>query len=550
MNHVLCDGGLCNRLNALLFALVLRRRHGGAWRISWPVNNWCGARFDELFRCDLPHDDHGIGHYVARQHQVRPVMHENLVGFDPARFVDARTFTGWADWDGLITRDTRDTRDAGDAGDAGDVSTDGIVYSNSLLPSFVGVDELRAALADLQVAPGVAARARAFVREHRIDAGVTGLHIRKTDFGDRVDDAAWLAQVQAAADRCFFVCSDDAEVNRRFAALPNCAVFAKTAFPEKMDGDATWQAWTQDGEGRRFPFNIRRGAASVVEALVDLLVLSRTTPLPTSSSTFLATARLFGACGFFPTEASTEPSTEPSPEGAAAMNAPLEARQFAAPAEPKFDLSLVDEAEHLIPRPFGTLQSLNLDHLYRYAFAKGLCYGADVLDAAMGCGYSSLLLNCRSYTGVDIDANMVAFAREQYLPMTKTGRYLQGSVLELPVPDASIDTYISFETIEHIQPGEVARYFAEVKRVLRPGGRFVCSTPVYRGDRFGLLTKYHPFEFRYLQFESTLVASGFVLTEVLYQHPPHFTLEHVVPSFAQTQQAAPYLTVCVAQLPR
>lgn len=226
------------------------------------------------------------------------------------------------------------------------------------------------------------------------------------------------------------------------------------------------------------------------------------------------------------------------------MNAPLEARRF--------DLGLVDENEHLIPRPYGTLQTLNLDHLYRYAFAKGLCFGADVLDAAMGCGYASLLLNCRSYTGVDIDPNMVAFANEQYLPMMGppgSHRYLQGSVLELPVADASIDTYISFETIEHIQPGELAKYFTEVKRVLRPGGRFVCSTPVYRGDRHGLLTRYHPFEFRYLQFEATLVNQGFVMQELLYQWPPHFTLEHRVPTFAETQQPAPFLTVAVCRLP-
>lgn len=222
------------------------------------------------------------------------------------------------------------------------------------------------------------------------------------------------------------------------------------------------------------------------------------------------------------------------------MNAPLEARQF--------DLAAVDEAEHLIPRPYGTLQTLNLDHLYRYAFAKGFCYGADVLDAAMGCGYSSLLLNCKSYTGLDIDANMVAFANEQYLPMTRTGRYLQGSVLALPVPDQSIDTYISFETIEHIQPHEVPQYFAEVKRVLRPGGRFLCSSPIYRGNQFGLLTRYHPFEFRYQQFEATLLGQGFQLEETLYQWPPHFTLEHVKPTLAQTQQRAPFLTVCVARV--
>jgi ubiquinone/menaquinone biosynthesis C-methylase UbiE len=214
----------------------------------------------------------------------------------------------------------------------------------------------------------------------------------------------------------------------------------------------------------------------------------------------------------------------------------------------KFKLELVDENEHLIPRPYGTLQTLNLDHLYRYAYAKGYCYNADVLDAAMGCGYPSLILNCKTYSGVDIDPNMVAFAKEHYLPLMSNAKYVQGSVLDLPFENHSKDVYISYETIEHIQPGEVAQYFSEVKRVLRPGGKFICSTPIYRGEKFGLLTKYHPYEFRYAQFEATLVNQGFQLLDTLYQWPPHFTLEHVQPSFAQTQQSAPFLTICVCQV--
>lgn len=213
-----------------------------------------------------------------------------------------------------------------------------------------------------------------------------------------------------------------------------------------------------------------------------------------------------------------------------------------------FDFSKVDENEHLIPRPYGTLQTLNLDHLHRYAFAKGYCFNADVLDAAMGCGYSSLILNCRHYTGIDIDPNMVAFANEHYRPLVPNASYLQGSVLELPIIDKSVDVYISFETIEHIQPGEVATYFKEVKRVLRPGGVFICSTPLYRGDKFGVLTRYHPYEFRYGQFEATLSASGFALMEMWYQWPPHFTLQQLVPSFAQTQQAAPFIAICVCRV--
>ena len=66
MNHVLCDGGLCNRLNALMFALILKRKFGGSWRISWPVNNWCGAPFESLFTSELPHDDRSIDSFKLK----------------------------------------------------------------------------------------------------------------------------------------------------------------------------------------------------------------------------------------------------------------------------------------------------------------------------------------------------------------------------------------------------------------------------------------------------------------------------------------------------
>lgn len=291
MNHVLCDGGLCNRLNALIFALILQRRYGHPWTISWPRNNWCGASFDSLFKAALPVDERSIEDYKAVQHEHRLLMHENQIGFDPSRLVINRQLVSYDDYEQHLS------------------SGESIVYFNSLLPSFVTLADVRDALSLLQVNDSVAAVARDFIGRHQIDGRTVGLHIRKTDFGNAVDDEALYRQAQTSTAR-FFVCSDDADVNRRFAALPNCAVFGKTAFPDKLERDATWQHWTTDAEGRRFPFNITRSAASVVEGLVDLLVLSQTEIVPTSHSTFLATARLFGRCGFFSPAAQRSPMNE------------------------------------------------------------------------------------------------------------------------------------------------------------------------------------------------------------------------------------------------
>ncbi len=52
-----------------------------------------------------------------------------------------------------------------------------------------------------------------------------------------------------------------------------------------------------------------------------------------------------------------------------------------------------------------------------------------------------------------------------------------GSALALPFEDASFDAVAAFDVIEHCAPEADA--LAEVRRVLRPGGRFLMSVPAY-----------------------------------------------------------------------
>ncbi len=297
MNVVLCDGGLANRLNALLFALILKRRFGHEWRISWPLNNWCGAPLEALFVPPLPHDTLSLTHY--RQHDARTMlMQENQLDFPPERLVLHRDLHGFDDY-----RKHLDTNS-------------GIVYFHNLIPAWVEPAEVHATLRSLRLAPEVEARAWAFCEQQSIDASVVGVHIRKTDFGDAVNDGA-IFDAMGKSPKRHFVCSDDALVNRRFATLPNCAVFEKSHFPEKREKAAAWQHLSVDDDGRSFPYNIERSGASVVEGLIDLLILSRTELIATSGSTFLAMARLLRAAGVFqqplPAMSETKPAQPPTP---------------------------------------------------------------------------------------------------------------------------------------------------------------------------------------------------------------------------------------------
>ncbi len=59
--------------------------------------------------------------------------------------------------------------------------------------------------------------------------------------------------------------------------------------------------------------------------------------------------------------------------------------------------------------------------------------------------------------------------------------FLVAGAGDLPFPDGSFDTVVMWEVLEHIPPGTEPQAFAEIARVLRPGGRLHLSTPM----RFG-----------------------------------------------------------------
>jgi SAM-dependent methyltransferase len=121
---------------------------------------------------------------------------------------------------------------------------------------------------------------------------------------------------------------------------------------------------------------------------------------------------------------------------------------------------------------WGDIQS---EHYHRYLFAIRFCIDKDVLDIASGEGYGSYCLGqvARSVIGVDASDEAVAFANRHYLSDRVSFR--AGKAQSLPVHDASIDVVVSYETLEHFNEHEA--FAAEVRRVLRPGGLLVISSP-------------------------------------------------------------------------
>src|SRR5260221_243529 len=123
-----------------------------------------------------------------------------------------------------------------------------------------------------------------------------------------------------------------------------------------------------------------------------------------------------------------------------------------------------------------------IEHYHRYFFARSYCRGKDVLDIASGEGYGSAILAqvASSVIGVDICGEAVSHAQTNH-SYTNLG-YLTGDVRNIPLGENSVDVVVSFETLEHFYEHDL--FMQEVKRVLRPGGYLIISTPnsdIYSG---------------------------------------------------------------------
>src|ERR1700730_11207224 len=148
--------------------------------------------------------------------------------------------------------------------------------------------------------------------------------------------------------------------------------------------------------------------------------------------------------------------------------------------------------ERYLPQITGEIQ---LEHVHRYLVAREYGKDKDVLDIACGEGFGSAILAnaARSVIGVDIAADAVKHASIRY--RLDNVQFQQGSCAAIPLDNDSIDLVVSFETIEHHDAHKAM--MAEIKRVLRPEGVLIISSPDKK--EYSVLPNYrNPFHVREL----------------------------------------------------
>jgi SAM-dependent methyltransferase len=110
------------------------------------------------------------------------------------------------------------------------------------------------------------------------------------------------------------------------------------------------------------------------------------------------------------------------------------------------------------------------------------CTGGDrILEIGFGTGLTFLNLSTmyREIHGLDLtaDADLVqkAFARRNISTDLR-----QGNVLQMPYEDEFFDTVLLISILEHLKPDDQPKAFAEIRRVLKPGGQVVYGVPIER----------------------------------------------------------------------
>jgi phthiocerol/phenolphthiocerol synthesis type-I polyketide synthase E len=147
-------------------------------------------------------------------------------------------------------------------------------------------------------------------------------------------------------------------------------------------------------------------------------------------------------------------------------------------------------AEHaVIPLP---AHALNRNSIKLVLETIGDCpiTGRDVLDVGCGRGGTIYVMNRffppRTTTGMDLSPEAVLFCgRTHHYPGTS---FAQGDAEQLPFRSGSFDVVSNVES-SHSYPG-IEAFYAEVHRVLRPGGNFLYTDSMpsaLRESRIGML---------------------------------------------------------------
>ncbi len=152
--------------------------------------------------------------------------------------------------------------------------------------------------------------------------------------------------------------------------------------------------------------------------------------------------------------------------------------------------------DRIVPRYdlMNHLMTFGMDIRWRNRIARqAASMGDRVLDVATGTGDVAFAIQqagAREVIGLDFSPEMIAAAKAKAAERGTPVVFLIGDAMRLPFPDGSFDACTVSFGLRNMPDYGAA--IAEMTRVLRPGGRFIClETTPYRKPVLGRLFSFY-----------------------------------------------------------
>jgi SAM-dependent methyltransferase len=117
--------------------------------------------------------------------------------------------------------------------------------------------------------------------------------------------------------------------------------------------------------------------------------------------------------------------------------------------------------------------------------------GAKVLELGCGKAEKTRVVAQKAASLLALEVDEIQLAKNKMIGDLPNVRFAHGGAEKIPAADGDFDIVLMFKSLHHVPIDLMDDAFAEIHRVLKPGGLAYISEPVYAGDFNEILRLFH-----------------------------------------------------------